>query len=532
MDELLGRSSSDVLLHLTDTLDSSMNSKLIGIGTVRRSRREWIATSIAIASSLAWSSATSVFADTKGKSNDALRGLFRVRAVLEISGEIRLKSQSNDATAKGGKMIAAKTAPIKASSTVDFDEQYEIANKLAGCKSYQHYHESGSEIQIDRHVTKTSLREQCRNVLRIGSDQGLIATCPDNPLFAAERDLIEGPINTMFLDQLLTDREVQIADKWIIDNTIACRLLNMDAIQAGKLVMCLVSADEDKAQLELDGTLSASMRQVPTTLKIEGKAQLDRKTSTISWFAVNITETREISESEPGFQITAQLRILRSPIDAMSTGETLKTVCAKMGTTETASLFQFQSDLGYYRFVANRKWSTYRDSGEEATLRYVVDNRVVAQCNITNMIDYEPGRQLSLEGFQADVKTAIGKVLTEVVEASERLSVNKLRLLRIVCRGGTQGVDIQWIHYHISNDDGRRAVLAFTLNEANMDLFAAEDAQVADSFELINWPTKLDAKALESAAKNTQAADEKKSLISQPTKAGDQTVSGRPKLAR
>jgi len=26
--------------------------------------------------------------------------------------------------------------------------------------------------------------------------------------------------------------------------------------------------------------------------------------------------------------------------------------------------------------------------------------------------------------------------------------------------------------------------------------------------------------------------DEKKSLISQPTKAGDQTVSGRPKLAR
>jgi hypothetical protein len=509
-----------------------MNSKLIGIENVRQSRREWIASSIAIASSLVWSSATQAIMDSKRKPNDALTGLFRVRAVLEIAGEIRLKSQTNDATAKGGKMIAAKTAPIKANSTVDFDEQYEIGNQLTGCKSYQHYHESGSEIQIDRHITKTSLREQCNDILRVGSDQGLIATCPNSPLFAAERDLIEGPINTMFIDQLLTDKEVQIADKWIIDNTIACRLLNMDAIQAGKLVMCLVGADDAKAQLELDGTLSASVRQVPTTLKIEGKAQLDRKTSTISWFAVKITETREISEAEPGFQITAQLRILRSPIEAMSTGETLKTVSAKMGTMESASLFQFQSDLGYYRFVANRKWSTYRDSGEEATLRYVVNNRVVAQCNITNMIDYEPGRQLSLEGFQADVKTALGKALIEVVEASERLSVNKLRLLRIVSRGETQGVDIQWIHYHISNDDGRRVVLAFTLNEANMELFAAEDAQLADSFELINWPTKLDAKAVEALSNETPASDGKKNLISQPNKATDPTVSGRPKLAR
>ena len=93
-------------------------------------------------------------------------------------------------------------------------------------------------------------------------------------------------------------------------------------------------------------------------------------------------------------------------------------------------------------------------------------------------------------------------------------------------------MDIQWIHYHISNDDGRRVVLAFTLNEANLEYFAAEDAQLADSFELINWPTKLDAKAIESANKDVPSSDGKKSAISQPNKAGDQTVSGRPKMSR
>ena len=510
-----------------------MNSKLTALNASKIGRRQWIIASLATTSSLIWTKSPA-WAQSKGKSEEAATGLFRVRCVLDIQGEIRLKSQTNDATGKNGKTIAAKTAPIKATSTVDFDEQFETSSKLTHCKSYQYYHESGSEIQIDRHITKTNLREQCKDVLRIGTEQGIIATSPNSPLFAAERDLIEGPINTMFLDQILTDKEIRIADKWVVDTNVACRLLNMDAIQQGKLVMCLVGADEEKAQLEVEGTLSASVKQVPTQLKIEGKAQLDRKGGFVSWFAVNITETREISEAEPGFQITAQVRILRSPIEAMTTGETLKTMSERMGSIESASLFQFQSDLGYYRFVANRKWSTYRDSGEEATLRYVINNRVITQCNITNMIDYEPGRQLSLEGFQADVKNSIGKALTEVVEASERLSSNKLRLLRIVSRGGIQGVDIQWIHYHISNDSGRRVVLAFTLNEANLEQFAAEDAQIADSFELVNWPSKLDAKALESASKELPASEGKKSLISQPsTGSSDQpTVSGRPKMSR
>ena len=495
-------------------------------------RREWIAASIAAASSLVCSSARPAWATPADKSGSLATGLFRVRSVLEINGEIRLKSQTNDSTTKVGKMIVSKTAPIKASSTVDFDEQYETAGKLMDCKSYQHYHESSSEIQIDRHVTKTSLREQCRDVVRIGTEQGIIAACPDNPLFAAERDLIEGPINTMFLDQLLTDKEVRISDKWAIDAKVACRLLNLDAIQDGRLVMCLVDTNEEKSQLEIEGTLSASVRQVATNLKIEGKAQFDHKGRYISWFAVNITETREISEAEPGFRISAQLRILRTAINATTTGDTLKSMVARLGPTEATSIFQFQSDLGYYRFVADRKWSTYRDSGEEATFRYVIANRVVAQCNITNMVDYESGRQLSLEGFQSDVMNAVGKASVEIVEASERLSSNKFRLLRVVSRGSAQGVHIQWIHYHISNDDGRRVVLAFTLNEANLEAFAAEDAQLADSFELINWPTKLNAKAIESASTETPAVEGKKSVSTQSNNAGDKNLSGRPKMSR
>jgi hypothetical protein len=507
------------------------NTNLSGWSERAMSRRTWVIASVAAAVSTVFSKKSCMADSRAGAGLTGSQGLFRVRAVLEVNGEIRLKSQLSETTVRNGKTIAAKSVPIKATSTIDFDEHFETERNFSRCRSYQHFHEANSEIQIDRHVTKTTLREQCRDIVRLGTDQGILTTCPDNPIFAAERDLIDGPINTMFMEELLTDSEVNIADKWSLSSEAACRLLNLDAIHDGKLIVCLVDADSKIAQLEISGSVSASVRQVPTSIQVEGKAQLDRKSGTISWLAVNLDETREISEAEPGFHVIAQVKILRAPIEAMTSGLTLDKVASRIGNVEYASLLQFQSDQGYYRFLASRKWSTYRDNGEEATLRYVVNNRVVSQCNVINMIDFEPGRQLSLDGFLADVKKALGDSLQEVVESSERLSSNKLRLLKVVSRGGINGVDIRWIHYHISNDSGRRVVLTFTLDEANMEAFAEEDAQLSGSFELINWPTKLDAKSVEAAANAGEPKKGSDKLIVQPgTKTSEQM--SRPKLAR
>ncbi|MFY7874472.1 MAG: hypothetical protein ACOVQM_03445, partial [Pirellula sp.] len=104
--------------------------------------------------------------------------------------------------------------------------------------------------------------------------------------------------------------------------------------------------------------------------------------------------------------------------------------------------------------------------------------------------------------------------------------------LRIVSRGSVQGVGILWIHYHLSNDTGRRVVLAFTLNESNMEAFAQEDAQITDSFELVNWPTKVDEKSLDAAAQAAKQSEEKKVLVSQPAKNEQAEVKSRPKMAR
>lgn len=485
-------------------------------------RRSWILGSIT-AGLIIGNVRNCSFAATKKPSS-----MFRVRTVVKLNGEIRLKSQINDAKTNKGTAITAKTAPIQASTLVDVEEHIQIGVSLAECKSYVRVLEAESEVQVDRTITKTKLRESCRDIVKMGSDREMMTACLDNPLFASERELIDIPINSMFLDSLLTKKEVRVNDSWKVDNDSTCYLLGVEAVLDGGLSVYLVKNDDKSAQLEVKGTVAASVQNVATTITVDGKAQVDLGSGCVTWFAANVEETRDISERSPGFKVMAQVQMRRARIEEISSGLTLQSIASRTPTIEAASLQQFQSDLGFFRFLASRQWMTYRDSGEEATYRYIVDNHRVAQCNVTNMIDYESGRQLSMDGFVADVKTSLGTSLVEILESSERVTSSGMRALRVASRGSAQGVDIVWIHYHISNDDGRRAIAVFMLNADQLQEFAAEDAQIISTFELINWPTKLDSKSVE-AASATTTPESKPEGAAVSTSKSDAT---RPRLSR
>jgi hypothetical protein len=77
--------------------------------------------------------------------------MFRVRTVVKLNGEIRLKSQINDAKTSKGTAITAKTAPIQASTLVDVEEHIQIGMSLAECKSYVRVLEAESEGIVPRY---------------------------------------------------------------------------------------------------------------------------------------------------------------------------------------------------------------------------------------------------------------------------------------------------------------------------------------------------------------------------------------------
>ena len=117
---------------------------------------------------------------------------------------------------------------------------------------------------------------------------------------------------------------------------------------------------------------------------------------------------------------------------------------------------------------------------------------------------------------QADIRRLMASTGGEVLEVSEKLTSTSHRMLRIVAAGSVAGVPIRWVHYHLSNDQGRRLAMAFTFDEDSLEGFGDQDMQIVNSLELMAWPSKLDPNALE---ESTVVAEPKKSASTGSTSA-------------
>jgi hypothetical protein len=125
------------------------------------------------------------------------------------------------------------------------------------------------------------------------------------------------------------------------------------------------------------------------------------------------------------------------------------------------------------------------ERGDLTVLRLVDRGDLIAQCNITPLAPLAKVQQLSMEGFQEDVKRVLGKNFEEMIEATEEVSESGLRALRVVVTGKVGELSIQWTYYHLSNDAGRRASLVFTLESSLLSRFAHIDRELIANFRFI-----------------------------------------------
>lgn len=403
----------------------------------------------------------------------------RVRTITELSGEVRIKDPR--AVLPG----AIRSLPVESTSTLDYEELSKSGLTDDGIVAFMKLHEAKVENRLNKHAIDLSVRPDCREVVRIQKQGQLITNCPDQPLNSKERDLIEGPIASLYIDELLPQKSLKMGESWEPSSDLVTRLFQLESIEKSTLKIKLAGVEDGKGQLELQGLVKATSHGVPTELNIQGKAQVDRKIGMISWLALSIEETRDIGEAEPGFKITARVRMLRSTLESPSSQETLESMEGRFADPEIAEHYDFHSAIGGYRLLAHRQWHVITDKGNLAVLKLVQANRLIAQCNIVCHSDLDAGQQLTLEGYQAEVRQSLAEHFEELEESSEKVTESGLRMLRVVAAGRAEGVPVQWIHINLSDDSGRRLTMAFTLNAAYAERFGGHDLQMASGLQLV-----------------------------------------------
>jgi hypothetical protein len=205
----------------------------------------------------------------------------------------------------------------------------------------------------------------------------------------------------------------------------------------------------------------------------------------VTWLTLAYKENRAIGHAQPGFEVLTKLRMVCSPtkpVDELSDkaigGLTLKPEAPQ-------TLIELNSDAGAFQLLHDRRWIVMLERGDVTVLRLIDRGDLIAQCNIAPLPPLAKDQQLSIEGFQTDVKRVLGKNFEDIIEATEEVGENGLRALRVVVAGKVGELPIHWTYYHLSDDAGRRATLVFTLESSLLARFAHVDRELIANFRFI-----------------------------------------------
>lgn len=449
-------------------------------------RRHWLTRSLTAVGALAFSPAQRAFSAEKPVElrPNFNRSLFRVRMEMELEGNVNLPTNP---------LVSRKTKtklPIKSEAVFDYEERLlrpegaAVTSNTVACERY--YHEAHSTNAIDRNKQKESLRDSVRHAIvrRDVPPESIYAV--NDYMTQQEMELLRVPVSSVTLDRVLPNTAVIPGQKYEVDRQALVSLLNMASIEESDVLGEIMEITNDFAKIQIRGKFSGSTDGVPTVARIVGKLTFDRKLATCTWLAMAIHETREIGKAEPGFDIAATIKMVRQPLE--------RTVMLPAKPVAIAMHQPIPQDRLYTEMTGNelgfttlmdRRWRMMRDVPGSAMMRMIDNDRSIAQCDLRPLATLKAGSQWTMEAFQADVRRTLDKQLKQLLEAEERLSDSGLRVLRVTAAGAVEGVPIQWVMIHFSDDSGRRMLATFTMDVESAAAFTGSDVQLANSLRFI-----------------------------------------------
>ncbi len=438
---------------------------------------------------------TALGAGTEGSQQESVsirpagKGLYRVRIELEVEGNVNVPK--DPLISRKGEL----KLPIRSDAVFDFEERYRLPGGLqttadANPSGYvtmldRYYHQAESNSELNRRKKSVSLRDSVRATIVRRERLPEVIYGVEDYFERDELELLRTPVSSAAIDELLPTDSVQVGDKYSPSASVMMSVLNLSAVQSTDLVAEVVEIQEANVRIQFRGDVQGSVDGIPTIVRVAGKLMFDRKLETCTWLAMAIHETREVGKAEPGFDVAGTIKMIREPISeltALSKDELALDVNAAI--PEDRLFVDIHSDQLGIRMLMDRDWRMMTDIPGTAMMRMIDDEISVAQCDFRPLATLQAGQQWTLEAFQKDVQRTLGEQLTELVGADQQVSDAGLRVLRVTAAGAVEGVPIQWVVLHFSDDSGRRLLATFTMEADHVDAFARADEQLVSSLRI------------------------------------------------
>ncbi len=449
-------------------------------------RRDWLkkAAALAVAGWVTYPVSFAFSAEVGGTGvmlvADPSKTLFRVRVEMDVEGNVNVPRNA---------LVSKETSskhPLKGKSVLDWEERIlGFSDDRTVAAAERHYHEATGDGTSGKHASKVALKSLSRYLIVRRDESKWVTYSPDSYLSGAELELLELPANSLAVDGLLPTTAVRAGDSYKPDKEVLAKLLSLAAVDDSEVVAEINALDADVAKIHLKGKIQGSIAGVPTTIDLVGKMVFDRQAMTTNWLALAVREQREIGKSEPGFDVAATIKMIRKPIDVPTRLSSIPPATPDAAIPKDRLYCELSSSAVGFTVLMDRRWKMMSDAAGASMLRMIESDRGIAQCDIRPAGKMAIGTQLTMSAFIADVKQSLGKRFGSLLESREDVNEFGLRVLRVTTQGAVEGVPVQWVFIHFSDDSGRRMLATMTIGGNEVDAFAGADMQVSASLRFI-----------------------------------------------
>ena len=177
----------------------------------------------------------------------------------------------------------------------------------------RNYREASAEVKVGQGLATPQINAERRLVVAEIDASGSTLFCPMGPLSREDLELIDIQGNSLAVSGLLPDQPVRAGETWQLNREFLAILLGLDVITSSDVQGTLDKMDGTTAILTIQGSLEGAAQGVASKIELKAKANFDTAQRAVTWLAANFHERREIGHAEPGFDVTARLRVAITP---------------------------------------------------------------------------------------------------------------------------------------------------------------------------------------------------------------------------
>lgn len=415
----------------------------------------------------------------------------RLVVKLDVTGEL---------FAPAGRDAEPVRQPITVAATFDFLESPEAGGEAAEkAVVTRRYVDATAEISVAGEQSRTTLAADARTLAVARQGTTPMPFLREAFLSRDEVDLLETPFDSILLEDLLPKGAVAAGDAWQIPGDVTAGLLAIDTVDNGTLEAKLVEVVDGTANVSLAGVIDGAIDGVPTHVVVEGTFTAPARDDedlhvfdgNVAGVEVVLRERRQASHVAPGFEVEARLDLKRSPADGTDAAAVVAETTQRRRGAGKPGIVWHRDAEGRYDLVYDARWRTVEESSTGLVMRLVDHGALVAQCSITALPRASADVSPTIDDVKRDIQKSLagqfgefeGAAETERGETGGGASASRIKVVRVASTGTAEGLPFHWIHYVLSDGEGRRASITFMLEASLRKRFADADQALVDGLE-------------------------------------------------